>query len=106
MFCSIIDGHPFSNGNKRLAVALLSLFLLMNDYTFHGRNTESMRQSLEASFPHIKWELITSFHFAHEYFLYHLALVIADRNQKGKMTFFEEREAVEALLKTVAIQKK
>ena len=35
MFCSIIDSHHFSNGNKRLAVSLLVYFLLINVLNIH-----------------------------------------------------------------------
>lgn len=103
MFCSVIDGHPFSNGNKRLAVTLLSFFLILNDYVIHVTNMEGVRVELSRLFPNLKWEPVTSFRYPHEYFFYYLALIIADRNQKGKMTFSQEQAAVVELLKFIAM---
>ncbi len=103
MFCALIDGHPFSNGNKRLAVALLSFFFILNNYVIHTLKMEDVRQELERLFPDLKWQTVHSFHYPHEYFLYHLALVIADRNQKGKMTFTQEQSAVVDLLKFIVM---
>lgn len=104
MFCSVIDGHPFSNGNKRLAVTLLSFALILNDYHLHVPNMEALRQEFERLFPHVKWETVMAFKYPHEYFFYHLALIIADRSQKGRMSFQKEREAVVELLKYVAVK--
>ncbi len=102
MFCSIIDGHPFSNGNKRMAVAALSYFLLKNGCRMSPVSMEAVRAALRDSFPALRWETVHSFTHAHEYFLYHLALVVADRNQKGKITFRQEQEAVRDLLGFIA----
>ena len=104
LFCSVIDGHPFSNGNKRLAVALLSYFLLMNGYRIHAPSMEAVREELRRLFPKLRWEHVESFTFSHEYFFYHLALIIADRTQKGHMTFSQEKAAVEELLAFVAFR--
>lgn len=102
LFCSVIDGHPFSNGNKRLAVTLLTYMLLINGYRISAPDMNDMRHELERLFPKLQWEKIHAFKSPHEYFFYHLALVIADRNQKGKMTFQQERAAVEELLAFIA----
>lgn len=98
LFCSVIDGHPFSNGNKRLAVALLTYFLMVNKYKMHPLNMSALREQLQRQFPLLKWEHIRSFKYVHEYFFYHLALIIADRSQKGRMTFSQEQVAVRYLL--------
>jgi len=103
MFCSVIDSHHFSNGNKRLAVTLLVYVLLVNGYQIHAPNMEVMRQELNNAFPKLKWQNIQSFNRPHEYFFYHLALIIADRAQKGKMTFTQEQVAVKNLLEVVAV---
>ena len=103
LFCSIIDSHPFSNGNKRLAVTLLIAFLLLNRYKIHGPNMRVLRRELHRTFPQLQWQKVGAFSQPHEHFFYHLALIIADRNQKGQMTFPEERTAVEQLLQIVAI---
>ncbi len=104
LFCSIIDGHHFSNGNKRLAVTMIIYFLIVNNYKIHAPNMEVMRDELKRVFPNLKWEEVHSFRFPHEYFFYHLALIIADRKQKGQMTFSQEQLAVRELLEVVAIK--
>lgn len=104
MFCSIIDSHPFSNGNKRLAVTMLIAFLLVNDYRIHGSNMEVLREALQETFPNVKWQRVKTFTQPHEHFFYHLALIIADRTQKGGLTFAEERAAVESLLGFIAMR--
>ncbi len=101
LFCSIIDGHPFSNGNKRMAVTLLLYVLLSNGWLVNAPNLEVMRDELQRIFPHLQWEEVTSFRHPHEFFFYHLSLVIADRKQKGQMTFHQEQEAVAQLLAVV-----
>ena len=104
LFCSVIDGHHFSNGNKRLGVTLLIYFLIINHYKIHAPNLAVMRQELKRVFPDLKWEEDISFRYPHEYFFYHLALIIADRSQKGQMTFQQEQEAIQKLLTVIAIK--
>jgi death-on-curing family protein len=104
LFCSVIDSHPFSNGNKRLAVTMLIAFLLVNDYKIHGSNMEALREALQETFPNVKWQRVKIFTQPHEHFFYHLALIIADRAQKGGLTFAEERTAVESLLGFIAMR--
>jgi prophage maintenance system killer protein len=104
LFCSIIDNHPFSNGNKRLAVTLLIAFLLMNRCKIHGPNMATLRKEMKRFFPHVRWQPIRAFSLPHEHFFYHLALIIADRSQKGHMTFHQEQNAVRSLLVFIAMQ--
>lgn len=104
LFCSVIDGHPFSNGNKRLAVTLLIYMLLVNDYKIHAPTMDVVHAELLRLFPKLRWEKVNAFHHAHEFFFYHLALVIADRGQKGQMTFGQERQAVKELLLSIAVR--
>ncbi len=105
LFCSIIDGHPFSNGNKRLAVTLLTYFLLMNGFRISAPSMIAVRAELEHFFPNLTWEDVHAFRYPHEFFFYHLALIIADRAQKGKMTFRQEQSAVQQLLEFIALKK-
>ena len=105
LFCSVIDGHPFTNGNKRLAVALLSFFLLTNAYRVHAPSMELIRRELRKAFPNLRWQRVKSFRHPHEYFFYHLALIIADRTQKGHMTFQQEQQAVRELLVFITVKK-
>lgn len=103
LFCSVIDGHPFSNGNKRLGVTLLLFFLLRNGFLVSIPDMEIMRSELIRLFPNLRWEEVVAFHYPHEYFFYHLALIIADRKQKGKMNFKEEQHAIRELLGVVMV---
>jgi death-on-curing family protein len=104
LFCSVIDGHPFSNGNKRLAVTVLTYFLLVNGYKISVPSMEVLRDELQRIFPKLRWEDVRAFHHPHEYFFYHLALIIADRSQKGQLTFRQEQSAVQELLKFIAVK--
>jgi prophage maintenance system killer protein len=104
LFCSVIGGHHFSNGNKRLGVTLLLYFLLKNGYKVSVTNMSVMRGELVRLFPNLRWEEVQAFHYPHEYFFYHLALIIADRKQKGKMTFAQERSAVAQLLDAIMLR--
>jgi prophage maintenance system killer protein len=102
MFCSIIDSHPFSNGNKRLAVSVLTYHLIMNKRRISSKSMHAVRAELHRLFPNLQWQNIHAFRHAHEYFFYHLALIIADRNQKGQLTFQQEQAAVRSLLEFIA----
>lgn len=104
LFCSVIDGHPFSNGNKRLAVTLLTYTLLMNEFRISALGMHAVRAELERFFPKLRWEDVHAFRHPHEYFFYHLALIIADRAQKGKMNFRQEQDAVRQLLMFIGVQ--
>ncbi|NOS67757.1 MAG: type II toxin-antitoxin system death-on-curing family toxin [Candidatus Peribacteraceae bacterium] len=104
LFCSVIDGHPFSNGNKRLAVTLLTYFLLMNGFRISAPSMLAVRAELERFFPNLRWEDVHAFRHPHEYFFYHLALIVADRAQKGKLNFRQEQDAVQQLLAFIAVK--
>lgn len=104
LFCSIIDGHFFSNGNKRLGVAALTYFLVVNHWKISAPDLLDLRAELQRFFPMLTWEDVHAFRYPHEYFFYHLALIIADRKQKGAMTFQEEQRAVRDLLGFIGIK--
>ena len=104
LFCSVIDGHFFSNGNKRLGVAVLTYFLIVNGWKISAPELSVMREELERFFPHLRWEEVSAFRHSHEYFFYHLALIVADRKQKGTLNFREEQKAVRELLAFIAFR--
>lgn len=104
LFCAIIDGHPFSNGNKRLGVAVLTYFMIMNGYKLSAPSMGAVYEALREQFPKLRWENVLAFRHPHEYFFYHLALIIADRAQKGKMTFKQEQTAVQELLHFISMR--
>ena len=43
---SMIEDHPFVDGNKRMGIATLSLFLLMNDYSILTSDPETVQFAL------------------------------------------------------------
>lgn len=102
LFCSTIGGHPFSNGNKRLAVILVAYFFVKNGYQISIHDAALARQQLKAAFPHLRWRRVRSFERPAEHFLYHLAMVIADRTQKGNISFQDEQYLVKELFRKVA----
>ncbi len=43
---SMIENHPFVDGNKRMGIATLGLFLLMNDYSVLSSTLETVQFAL------------------------------------------------------------
>ncbi|MCF7918184.1 type II toxin-antitoxin system death-on-curing family toxin [Candidatus Gracilibacteria bacterium] len=62
LFLSIAKGHFFSNGNKRLAVASMFAFLLLNSYKINEKNATKVAQ-----------KFIKDHKISHRLFFYHLA---------------------------------
>ena len=46
---SLINNHPFVDGNKRTGIAAAALFLHTNGYRFSGSNTELEKFTLEVA---------------------------------------------------------
>jgi len=85
ILCSIAGSQYFSNGNKRLGVSLLILFLLLNSASFEDLNEEGYQMLLARFFPKHVWES-APIGGMHSLFLYNLAIVIGNRatwNEKG-----------------------
>src|SRR5688572_29725858 len=51
MLCSIAGSQHFSNGNKRLSIALLMHFLAVNDVTVVNMSAHELKTVLQLSFP-------------------------------------------------------
>jgi len=47
-FLQFLLGHPFQNGNKRMAVLFTHAFLLMNNLDFEISHQDLMRIAIEA----------------------------------------------------------
>jgi prophage maintenance system killer protein len=105
VFCSIMNGRPFSNGNKRLAVAALVYLLVINGMRVNMPSTEAVQEKLRQHFPRMQWERTSMLQETHEKFFYHLALVISDSAQKGHMTLQQEMFAVRDLLLFMTAEK-
>jgi death-on-curing protein len=46
---SLIKNHPFTDGNKRTAIAAASIFLLRNNYSLKASNKELERFTLKVA---------------------------------------------------------
>jgi death-on-curing protein len=51
LFRSLIKNHPLVDGNKRLALTSLYVFLLLNGYLFHSSTNESVQFSRRIAGP-------------------------------------------------------
>src|SRR5690606_8963648 len=51
LFININKGHFFSNGNKRLSIVILLLFLIINSCSFKNEDKEWYKGKLNALFP-------------------------------------------------------
>lgn len=46
LFYSLIKNHPFVDGNKRIALSALAVFLILNDYIFYVQKEEAVQYAL------------------------------------------------------------
>lgn len=46
IFRGLVKNHPFSNGNKRTAAAVLTIFLLQNDYEMDENDLISLTEDV------------------------------------------------------------
>ena len=94
LICGLAGSQYFSNGNKRSGVAVLLLFLALNNAKVEMLDPESYRKLLLDFYPHALWEENPDITDAHALFLYNLVLVIGDRNQRGDDGFDRLKENV------------
>ncbi len=102
LFCAIINQRPFARYNEALAVTLLTSTMLLNNYVIAAHSLEAIREQMQWLFPKLQWNEARTFAAPHEAFLYHLARVMADPNQKGPLTLAQEQAAVRHLLPLIA----
>lgn len=88
LLCSIAGSQYFSNGNKRLGVIVLMLFLIINDVELRTLTVSEYQKILADSFPRHTWEDNASIREGNPLFLYNLAIVIGDRNKWDEGTDF------------------
>ena len=96
LLVNINKGHFFSNGNKRLALVVTTVFLVMNDLQLKAESKEWYRTILGNLFPEYKdWEDFEDF-TSTDFATYHLSIMIADSGTfnieheelKGRVTSF------------------
>lgn len=76
LFININKGHFFSNGNKRLSIVVLVLFLVLNNRVFKDESKEWYKRKLETLFPECRdvgFEDFTEFNSV-DFCAYHLAI--------------------------------
>jgi prophage maintenance system killer protein len=97
LFCALAGAQHFTNGNKRLAVGVLLLFLVLNRAKVRTLSIEQHRDLVARRFPDHQWEPNPSIPGAHALFLYNLAIIAGDRPRWGVGDFPALRGRVERL---------
>jgi prophage maintenance system killer protein len=101
LITSIAASQYFSNGNKRLAVVTLLMFLTINDVGVVVDSPMVFERLLKVIFPKCEWEENGNIKEAHALFLYNLAIVLGDRPKWEKEDFADTRERVSRLFKYI-----
>lgn len=78
IICSIAGSQYFTNGNKRLAVTILLMFLIQNSAKVLALASK-FKELLIEKFPNYSWEENPNIDDPHSLFLYNLAVVLGDR---------------------------
>jgi len=94
ILCSIAGAQYFSNGNKRMGIALLMYFLIVNDVSVKWLEKEIYVEMLLESFSEHSWEKNRNIRGRHSLFLYNLAIVIGDRNKWSGADFTELKQRI------------
>jgi hypothetical protein len=83
LLVSINKGHFFSNGNKRLALVVMTLFLAVNDLQLRTGDKTWYREILTELFPeYTLWEDFAEF-TPTDFATYNLSIMIADSGVYG-----------------------
>jgi prophage maintenance system killer protein len=99
----INKGHFFSNGNKRLAIAVTALFLDANGFRIKNLEKEEFKSLLGDLFPeHKNWEDFEDF-TATDFATYHLSIVVAESGTYN-IAFDELKMRIKSFLES-AIEK-
>jgi prophage maintenance system killer protein len=103
LLCSIAASQYFSNGNKRLSVMTLVLFLSANAVIIDEDSVESYKNILQEVFPLHVWEHNAEIKSSHALFLYNLAALLGDRTKWGTNDFPQVRERVATIFRHLYI---
>lgn len=84
LFLEVVSGHPFSNGNKRLALVLTLVFFLYNYYAFDAtKDKHGYANELQRAFPEIEsWDDFDEFSGI-DFALYNVAGLVARHHEEG-----------------------
>ena len=97
LICSIAGSQYFSNGNKRLAIVVLMMFLLLNMTQIAELSREQFRDLLSELFPLHTWDDNRSIEESYPLFLYNLAIIIGDRHVWPIQNFDNLKQSVQTL---------
>jgi prophage maintenance system killer protein len=99
LISSIAASQYFSNGNKRLSVVTLLLFLSENKVIIEEDSEESYKNILATIFPRYVWEHNSRIKSSHALFLYNLAAVLGDRTKWETNDFGRVRDDVATMFR-------
>lgn len=100
--CSIAASQYFSNGNKRLSVVVLLMFLMKNNMLVFN-NYNYLKSLLSKKFPKHAWEDDPKMDRPHSLFLYNLAIILGDRNRWNSPDFSKLKEDVADMFKSAYV---
>lgn len=100
LLCGLAGSQYFSNGNKRLGVVVLLMFLQRNNVTVSDQE-DALKEILQRTFPWHVWEENPAIHGAHSLFLYNLAIVIGDRTRWGMDSLKDVQMRVSEIFKNI-----
>ena len=104
LVCSIVTGHGFSNGNKRLAVTILLAFLIYNKVKIRRARAQTYKLWMAQHFPGYRWNEGVGLGDVHMTFLYHLALALADRPTWKDQPFDRVRETIARFFESIYVR--
>lgn len=101
IMCSIAGAQHFSNGNKRLSIGLLLIFLIINKAQVLDITKEYAREIVTKEFKGYKWDPNSQITGNHALLLYNLAIAIGSRNDLGIQDFSILKEKVRSIFKVI-----
>jgi prophage maintenance system killer protein len=96
LICSIAGSQYFSNGNKRLSVTILLMFLMLNEAVV-SEDVLQLQNVLHEAFPLHVWDGNASIEEPYSLFLYNLAIIIGDRKKWPSDDFTTMRDSVSSI---------
>jgi death-on-curing family protein len=99
LFLAILQGHFFSNGNKRLALLSVVRFYEINGYQEFSFSRKKYLEKLKEIFPKAKLRKTSEIKAVFPEMLYHLTKIVADKKSRGEGNFDSLKSKVEEFLR-------
>lgn len=99
IICSIAGSQYFTNGNKRLGITVLLMFLIRNEAEVTDKTEDELRRLLAKYFPLHIWESDLPTTVPHSLFLYNLAIAVGDRRTWETSDFSHVRDSVSIMFR-------